>query len=195
MLTTTDFKNTIEKFSKVEDTRDEIWKRAEILMAKGYDIEAYLLILATWNFARFRYAMKDFDLTKFETTMRDLQPYFDKVRVMKFETINFENQRENIEHIYDKLAKIRGIEYTGATKIMALKNPRLFVMWDTGIRRLYNDELYRGKKIPAKPKGKDYVDFLLHLENKFTAITNPYLDRSLAKMIDEYNYVKAEKFR
>jgi len=47
--------------------------------------------------------------------------------------------------IYDSLSKIKVIEYTGAPKLMHLKNPDVFVMWDNYIRgeksRKYYDNL------------------------------------------------------
>ncbi len=190
-----EFRNAVKRFSKMEDTRDEIWYRAELLLKKGYDLDAYLLILTTWNFARFRYALIDFDLGGFEKLLKHLNPVFRKLRKQRFETADLDSLSKDIAQIYDSLANVGGVEYTGATKIMALKNSGLFVMWDVAIRKMYNKELVRGEKIPQQPTGQDYVRFLKYSRSKFQNIKTGGKFRCLAKVIDEYNYVKAKKYR
>ena len=195
MITQKEFDEISSKFNKIEDSRDSIWIRAEKLLHEGYVIDAYLLILATWNFARFRYAMKEFDLKGFEKTVTVLEPSFSKLKNDRFESVNFDIHKKEISVIYNELAKIKGVEFTGATKLMALKNSNLFVMWDTGIRKMYNKKLERSKKIPQRPCGLDYVDFLIYLREEFSDVKVSDKNKSLAKAIDEYNYVKAEEYR
>ena len=60
-----EFENTIKEFERIVDVRDQLWDRARKLLENGYEVDAYILILATWNFARFRYFIKIFDLDKF----------------------------------------------------------------------------------------------------------------------------------
>ena len=60
-ITKKDFKNALKEFNRIED-RGEFWYRARNLLLAGYEVEAYVLILATWNFAGFRYLVKDFDI-------------------------------------------------------------------------------------------------------------------------------------
>ena len=50
-----EFEKTISEFQKIEAARDQLWDRAKVLIEKGFEVEACILILATWNFARFRY--------------------------------------------------------------------------------------------------------------------------------------------
>ena len=40
----------------------------------------------------------------------------------------------HITSIFNALSAIKGVEFTGAPKLMHLKNPGLFVMWDDYIR-------------------------------------------------------------
>jgi hypothetical protein len=195
MTTQKEFDKVVSKFNRMEDTRDSIWIRAEKLLRGGHEIDADLLILATWNFARFRYAMKEFDLKGFENIIGELELNFNKLRNEQFASIDFDIHKKDISFIYDKLAEKKGIEFTGATKIMALKNSNLFVMWDTAIRKMYNKKLVRGKKIPQRPSGLNYVDFLIYLRQEFMGVKISDKNKSLAKAIDEYNYVKAEKYR
>jgi len=181
------FQKSLKEFSKIEDARDQLWGRAQILIKKGFEIEAYILILATWNFARFRYFMKNFDLEEFGRVINKTKPVFNKLKKLKFEKVNLNdiNLRKDIKIIYKELKKIA--EQTGATKIMALKNPKLFIMWDTEIRRIY--------KIPNKATSTDYLEFLCKMKNIFGHIKWRNKNMPIAKAIDEYNYVKVDKIR
>ena len=182
-----EFEKIVEKFQKIEDARDQLWDRAKVMIKKGFEIEAYVLILATWNFARFRYFMKNFDLHKFQDVITKVNPIFQKLEYKKFEDVNFSDSFlvSDIKFIYSELKKIA--EQTGASKIMALKNPKLFIMWDTEIRRMY--------KINNKGGADDYVQFLIKMRNDFSNIKWNNRTKPLAKAIDEYNYVIADKNR
>lgn len=187
-ITTTqkDFDKTIQRFSKIEYAREQLWNRARILLENGYDIEAYVLILATWNFAYFRYFMKKFDIAEFTRILKEVEPVFEKLKNETFETIDLKNldTRLNIKLIYTALKVIAG--QTGATKLMALKNSRLFIMWDTEIRKMY--------KINNAADSDDYIDFFMKMKEEFYSIkVND--EQHLAKVIDEYNYVLAEDRR
>lgn len=182
-----EFKNTIKRFEKIEDARDQLWDRARNLLENGYEVEAYILILATWNFARFRYFMKTFDLDKFEKVIKKTSPIFKKLNGKKFETIDLNDRiiRKNIKDIYRETKKVA--EQTGASKIMALKNPKLFIMWDTEIRRIY--------KIDNYGNPDDYIKFLIKMKGVFSKIRWSNKKRSFAKAIDEFNYVTVDKIR
>ena len=183
----TEFEETIAEFQKIEDARDQLWDRAKVLIEKGFEVEAYILILATWNFARFRYFMKNFDLREFQEVINRVNPIFKKLENTQFENTDFAKNivATDIKYIYDQLKKIA--EQTGASKIMALKNSKLFVMWDTEIRKIY--------KIDNKGAADDYIQFLIKMQEYFKAIK--WIDKTppLAKAIDEYNYVIADRNR
>ena len=144
-----EFEKTISEFQKIEDARDQLWDRAKVLIEKGFEVEAYILILATWNFARFRYFMKNFDLREFQEVINRVNPVFNKLENTHFENIDLTDKTVviDIKFIYNQLKKIA--EQTGASKIMALKNSKLFVMWDTEIRKMY--------KINNKVDDDDYI--------------------------------------
>jgi hypothetical protein len=182
-----DFEKTISEFQKIEDARDQLWDRAKVLIEKGFEVEAYILILATWNFARFRYFMKKFDLREFQEVINQVNPVFKKLENTHFENINFTDTTvaTDIKYIYNKLKKIA--EQTGASKIMALKNSKLFVMWDTEIRKIY--------KIDNKGEADDYIQFLTKMQKYFEDIKWSGKTPPLAKAIDEYNYVIANRNR
>jgi len=182
-----EFEKTISEFQKIEDARDQLWDRAKVLIEKGFEVEAYILILATWNFARFRYFMKNFDLRKFQEVINRVNPIFKKLENTHFKNIDFTDNAVviDIKFIYNQLKKIA--EQTGASKIMALKNSKLFVMWDTEIRKIY--------KIDNKGEADDYIQFLIKMQKCFEDIKWSGKTPPLAKAIDEYNYVIADRNR
>lgn len=177
-----DFKSTIKQFHQVED-RDEFWPRARKLLLNGYEVEAYVLILATWNFAGFRYLLKNFDLGKFKSTIKRLNPRFKKLKGLTFQKADFDDKglTSDIKFIYQRLRGI--VKQTGATKMLALKNPSLFVMWDTNIRKMYH--------INNSGDPDDYIKFLKKMKQEFSHIKWTDKKTPLAKGIDEYNYIKA----
>lgn len=182
-----EFEKIVEEFHRIEDARDQLWDRAKNLTENGFEVEAYILILATWNFARFRYFMKTFDMREFQEIVNRVNPVFKKLEGVRFEKADFTNNEivKDVKFIYDQLKKIA--EQTGASKLMALKNPNLFVMWDTEIRRIY--------EIDNKGEAEDYIRFLLKMQENFKDIKWDKEKHPLAKAIDEYNYVVAEKNR
>lgn len=182
-----EFKRTIERFQKLEDARDQLWDRAQMLIKKGYEVEAYILILATWNFARFRYFMKSFDVRKFQEVITRINPIFKKLENKRFEDIDFSDSStvKDIKDIYLQLKQIA--EQTGSSKLMALKNSQLFIMWDTEIRRIY--------RIDNRGAADDYIQFLIKMRDHFRGIKWDNKAQPLAKAIDEYNYVKADEIR
>lgn len=181
------FEETVKKFSEIEDAMDQLWNKSRYLLTKGYEIEAYILILATWNFAGFRYVLKDFDLGKFQATLEKINPIFEKLESRKFEATDFndENLQRDIREIHSELREL--VKQTGATKIMALRNPYLFIMWDTEIRSMY--------KIDNRGDADDYIKFLARMREEFINIRWKNPEKSLAKAIDEYNYVLADDRR
>lgn len=179
MVNQEEFNDLLEKFDQLEN-RGSYYPMFLNMIEKGFETEAFLFILSTWNFATFRYAMKDFDLNSFKEVVMELKPYFNKFKDQSLEKINFDEFEEEILHIFNKLSKIKGIQFTGASKLMHLTVPNVFVMWDAYIRKAY------GLK---KGDGVDYFNFLKKMQWEFGDI-NKEKDQTLAKCIDEYNYVK-----
>ena len=63
---------------------------------------------------------------------------------------------------------------------MHLTIPEVFIMWDAYIRKAYGFK---------KGDSEDYFNFLKKMQVEFKDIKKDK-DRTLAKCIDEYNYVK-----
>ena len=161
-------------------------------------MEAYFLILTTWNSARFRYVVKDFDINGFKEKIKELDSYFDKLKDEDFRTITFDDYKEDIKYIFEILSSIKGIEYTGTSKIMHLKNRYVFVMWDSYIKgnkpkKNYNNlEIVKNgnwkiKRYHNKPE--DYFQFLKDMQERFKDINFQSNEKTFTKAIDEFNYV------
>jgi hypothetical protein len=197
MINQSTFNKAVREFYRLEK-RADFFALASNLVKSGFEIEAYILLLATWNFARFRYAVKDFDLRTLKRTCDNLKKYYERLQHQSIESIDLNAHKKSIVKVFDTLAAIRGIEFTGASKLMHLKNPALFVMWDDFIRgekprKYYNDlDLTKSGQWPhfryAK-SGEGYVRFLKDMQSRFGQLSSPSQSKTLAKAIDEFNYV------
>ena len=65
-MTQEEFTRIVQSFDEGEPMRAALYYRALDLIDAGFRVEAHILILATWNFARFLYAMQSFDLSAYE---------------------------------------------------------------------------------------------------------------------------------
>ncbi len=190
------FNKTTEDFDKREG-RTNFFTLAKNLIDSGFETEGLLLILTTWNFAIFRYAVKQFDIDNFKTVLEKLKLNFDKLKGQDFKTINFDNYKSDIQTIYNSLSEIEGIKFTGAPKLMHLKNPNVFVMWDAYIRGEKSKKHYaqldafKNGTFEFKKYSKDfdgYFNFLRDMQDRFKHL-NLNGQKSLAKAVDEFNYV------
>ena len=162
----------------LEPMRFELYGRGLNLIRSDYEVEAYLLIMATWNFARFRYVTRTFDIGRFCETVEAVRPYFARLAAETLEAADIDAIAGDIAAIYSRLKAV--VEQTGASKIMHFKLPKLFVMWDMAIRRHY--------RIASGCSPEDYVGFLRLMKSTFGHLKWTNQDRSFAKAIDKYNF-------
>jgi hypothetical protein len=168
------------------------------LIDEGFEIEAYCLILATWNFGTFFYNLKKIDIKEFDKKIKKLNSCFDKMENEDFKTINFDNYEEEIKEIFKTLSNIEFIKFTGASKVMHLRNRSVFVMWDRYIsgnrsRKYYNKKILKQCCwIPEKygQNEEGYFKFLKYMQRLFKNINFRDDKKTFAKAIDEYNYVE-----
>ncbi len=132
----------------------------------------------------FRYVKKDFDINKFKETINGLKVHFDRFKGQTLKEIKFDEYKKEIKHIFKTLSKIKGVKYTGASKIMHCKIPEVFILWDRYIRKAY--DFKEGK---AEDYAEDYFKFLKRMQEKFKGLRKKG-NRTLAKCIDEYNFAK-----
>lgn len=195
------FFQAIANFNQIEDARGQLYYRALNLIEHNFQIEAFLLILSTWNFAGFRYALRTFNLTAFENLINDLENRFAQFGNSKFLQINFDDYEDLIVEIFDSLANIEGVKYTGASKIMHLKKPEIFVMWDKYISGHESRRYYNNLDIVVNnywhynqynQSGRGYFSFLKDCQALFSEINYDAnnFGRTFTKAIDEFNYVQ-----
>ena len=79
--------------------------------------------------------MRTFKLDVFGEAIEKTKPSFKRLRDQSFATVDFDSIAEDVKKIYTRFKSLA--EQTGAAKIMHFKSPRLFVMWDTEIRKRY----------------------------------------------------------
>ena len=116
-------------------------------------------------------------MNKFRKTISEINPIFEKLKNEKFETADFDKLREDIPFIYNKLNEL--VKQTDAAKIMYFKNPNLFVMWDTKIRKKWGIRQIR-------TTAEDYINFLKLMKQNFSHIKWRNRKISLARAIDAY---------
>lgn len=197
MIKENKFNESISKFDLMEK-RGSFYKMAIGLLNRNFEMEAYFLILATWNFAVFRYAVNDFDINGFKEKIKELNPYFNRLKDEDFRTINFDRYEEDIKKIFVTLSSIKGVEFTGASKIMHLKNRSVFIMWDGYIKGEKTKRYYNELKIVKNGDWKikrylnnpeNYFQFLKDMQEMFKEINFQSNEKTFAKAIDEFNYV------
>jgi hypothetical protein len=197
MITDEKFIEATKRFDEIEK-RGSFYNMALTLFDNNFEMEAYFLILATWNFAVFRYAIKDFDIDGFKKKIRELNDHFEIIKNEKLKTIDLNKYKEDIKKIYETLADIKGIQFTGASKIMHIRNRNVFVMWDGYIRGTKPKKYYNELEIVKNgswqfrkynKNGEGYFQFLKDMQERFKNINFHSVNKSFAKAIDEYNYM------
>jgi len=178
-ITQRQFERVIAKADSRKSFRGELYPMAQDLLRGGREIEAYLLILATWNFARFRYFMKTFDLQRFRETIAETKPHFERLAGCIFPTADLDVIAGDVVVIYDRFKAIA--EPTGTSKIMHFKRPRLFIMWDTEIR----------KRCGLRSSARDYLEFHKRMKSEYGHLAWSREDKTFARAVDEYNYFHA----
>jgi len=179
-----DLKEKCKKFRKMEGRASFYDIAGEIV--GDYPLQACIIILATWNIGRFRFFMSNpKNLSDLIDTLEKNKPLFEKIRGRKFQTVNFDEISDVVKQIYSAFSSIKGVEYTGTSKVMHLLSKDLFVMWDIEIRKGYKEKY----EIPKGNSSKDFLDFQKLMQKLFGDIKWDDPNRTLPKAIDEYNYV------
>ena len=177
-------KRAHEEYIKREG-RHKFYDMAQKLMRDGYVTEARILLLYGWNSAWLAKLSINFNLEIFEKTLEDCKPYFDKLRGKNLLEIRLKDYEAEIKAIFVKLTSIKEIKYTGASKLLSLEIPDLFVMWDKKIRGPHDiDEKEPDEYFHFLEKTQEMAKGIVWISEECDNIT-------LAKAIDEYNYICA----
>jgi hypothetical protein len=154
--------------------------------------------------------------TELTIVLKQIKPFVAKLNKYKIASVNFEDKividgrRDNIENFCSKLFyqvdDITGIGPTATSKILHVLIPSLFTMWDKSI---FDEFHHRYAKITFD--GQGYIIFLRELQHLISnLIPNPSLGeqsiekyvalklqyqhpKTLAKLIDEYNWITITK--
>ena len=204
-MTQAEFERTINTFDAIETMRARLYYSALDLIRERFVVEAHLLILATWNFARFRYVIPSFDLAAYEQLLLGLIQKLRPLTSADIGTLDLSQHQQPIVEAFDALAAIRGIEFTGAAKVLHLINPWLFIPWDQAISGWHTPKsnyerlevvrsgFWKPPKYPFTHSGDGYFDFLAYCQSRFIGFVSPDRRKTLAKCIDEFNYCTITK--
>jgi len=199
-ITWEDLLPAVEKIRSLE-RRGSFYDLALGLVQADHDVEGCILFMATFNSQRFRVAASDFDIDGLKNLLNcELRADFEILARYSIRDIDLNEHGSRVEMVFNRLKQIKGIECTGAAKVMQLKCPKLFVMWDRYTRGQVDEKLYKDLPCVASRKwfyfkydenGKGYVRFLSDIQRRFRGLPdNPTVPRTLAKTIDEFYYVK-----
>lgn len=189
------FENKIQTYQESESEAD-YYRLASNLLNEGFELEGILLLLSTWNFANFRYHMKQFSIDALQITLENLKPFFNELRNENIRSCNLIHHSYNISTIYTHLSAFNGIKHTGASKIMQLKLPKLCIMWDSYIRREKSKRFYRSLDVfqmgiynmnKYENSASGYLSFLSNMQQTYSTLNFINSD-SMAKLIDEFNF-------
>ncbi len=222
----------IRKDFEAYENRAPFFDMSRGLLDAGLRTEACVLLLSTWNFASFRYVVNKFDRTKFDETMENFNSIIQDIKDVRFTDKEFldlpDATFEKIISAFNVLQEynvknngreIPVIGATGASKLMHLFYPELFIIWDGYIRGEKSDNAYSkvnqtlcksGWKRPEhkyardrKGYGAGYVRFLKQMKEDFRSLIPAYTDKyapnngeeykPFTKAIDEVNYMGITK--
>lgn len=155
------------------------------------------VLLLTWNQALYRYGIFDFD--KLENCISDNMNSLDRFR--KESILNYSPDKdEAIEHLFEEFlaalqisrGKKKGVKSPVATaKALHLLAPEFFPLWDYKIARAYRHNYSHNpqeKYLLFLRTSKELLE-KLRPHVKAQALKN----KTLLKLIDEYNYAKYTK--
>lgn len=168
-------------------------------------------MVLTWNAMYYQWLPTDVKASLEKDIMDSYyacKPYLDYFRSKNLAQLS-RKDIEKIGDIFYTFSSKKSIGFTGASKILHLINPNVFMMWDAGIRGAYH-KLHREKKHGDR---ECYIEFMCQsqeIARELLKITNEdelwkehlsfVVDRdfvqafsfreSILKMLDECNYVK-----
>ncbi|MEA1994813.1 MAG: hypothetical protein U9N18_01475 [Campylobacterota bacterium] len=190
-----EFLKGCEEFEKHEK-RDAMYKVAIFLVShfwgKPSDMADGLgVLLLTWNQAFYRYGIFDFDKLEECITKK-----FQKIENFRNRDISslLNSDEDDIKDLFNKFLKALQIDSgkvqgrkspVSVAKALHLLAPKFFPLWDDKISRAY--KCYYGKNPTEK-----YISFCKITKSTVDKVKK-YIsrsDKSLIKLIDEYNYSK-----
>jgi len=154
-----------------------------VKIAAAYPLQASIIILAVWNMNRFRFTVNDAkNLIDLRRAIKKVIPKFENLQEKEFRTAKFGEIGGTVKEIYSTLSKVKGVEHTGASKVMHLLNRNLFLIWDSYMRKEYGYHKYSNED--------GYLHYLIKMQDKVRNVEWDRCDKTLPKAIDEFNFMK-----
>ncbi len=195
---TEEIRRGVEEFKRREK-RDAMYKVASFLVSHFWGnhartTEALGVLLMTWNQAFYRYGSFDFD--RLETCIRDNWEKIQGFRNRELSSLAPSDQGEVTElflDLMDALQIVSGLRAgakspVSVAKALHLLAPGFFPLWDDKIAGAYGCHYSRN---PSKSYLK-FCEKMRHLVELIDPSFRPP-DRTILKVIDEYNYAKFTK--
>jgi hypothetical protein len=193
-----EFCKGIEEFEKHEK-RDAMYKVATFLVSRFWGkpremADSLGVLLLTWNQAFYRYWSFDFD--KLEKCISDNLKKIESFRNRDISNLSKDDEKE-IEDLFVKFLKALQIVTSkgkvrkspvAVSKALHLLAPKFFPLWDIKIAQAY--KCYYDKKPEEK-----YILFCKVIQIITDKVKDYTVcsDKSIVKLIDEYNYSKYTK--
>jgi hypothetical protein len=179
--------------------------------ASSYDVKR--VVLGFLNKWKCRIPVTDELVEKIKSTHRLALPYLDALNGETLEDIDFDkkkivgSEREQmwnskiIRVVFTMYSSIGGkFKWVAASKTLHMINPKLFVMWDNSICNSYQLKLdapsYSYKFLQMMKKEANeaintyMLDHNLSREEAVKQIESKFNGKTLAKLVDEYNWIK-----
>jgi len=196
-----EFIRGIEEFERHEK-RDVMYKIASFYISHFWEnpsdlTDGLAVLLLTWNRAFYRYGNLDFD--RLEKTIRENMPTLTRYRRRDISIFN-ENDEADIIKLFNKFldtlqlssGKKKGRKSPVSTsKAIHMLAPSFFPLWDNKIAKAYGCNY-------TKNPTKQYIRFMWIMKDFAKQVKDyinisRYQNKTLLKLIDEYNYAKYTK--
>ncbi len=192
-----EFIRGIRKFEEFEK-RDSMYKVATFLVSHFWGDFADMsdglgVLLLTWNQAFYRYGI--FDFTNFQNT---IEKNFDKIKEFRNKNISDlqSSDEESIKSLFieffNALENKKGQSPVAVAKTLHLLSPNFFPLWDRRIAQAYRcnynnhpEEQYIKFSYIIKGIAAEVSEY-----NEVKEIMKDNPNKTLLKLIDEYNYSK-----
>jgi hypothetical protein len=172
------------------------------------------LIIITWNAAGFQRLSRENKADLENDILKAYKKTETKLKELKGERLELLNLNDaqlkgGIKSIFLEFSSKKSIGLTGASKILHILNPHVFMMWDANIRNAYHKLHSKSHKVGD---GECYLEFLRQSQEIIKAILSKkseddlwrehltFVDKEFMKafsfkettlkMLDEYNYVR-----
>ncbi len=213
------------KFHEMEP-RDIAYVVSNALVSKNPSDRYYILagakiFLLTWN-AVYYQRLEEEVKQKLESEILDAyeqsRNMLNELKNEKLETLDLNNTHiaDIIKECFRIFSSKKSIGITGASKVLHLINPKVFMMWDNRIKAAYH-KIHPSYKKRKEPVEECYLEFMKTSQEIIRSLLEKlsyeeiwekhlsFLDKNfvnafplkepLTKMLDECNYMKFTKYK